>query len=76
MWIYINIRYFKILQHPAGLSTSFIRGSAIYDNDFENYEDEFLEDFDDDASIGIDEYDMGSFRDSILAALLSWLFLV
>jgi hypothetical protein len=49
---------------------NFIRDSAIYDDDFENYEDEFSEDFDGDASIGIDEYDMRSFRDSIAAALL------
>jgi hypothetical protein len=37
---------------------NFIRYSALYDNDFENYEDEFPEDFHDEASIGIDEYDM------------------
>ena len=50
---------------------NFIWDSAIYDDDFENYEDEFPEDFDDDASIGIDEYDMGAFRDSIATTLLS-----
>jgi hypothetical protein len=50
---------------------NFIRDDVIYDDDFENYEDEFPEDFDDDVCIGIDEYDMGSFHDSIAAALLS-----
>jgi hypothetical protein len=50
---------------------NFIRDNVIYDDDFENYEDEFPEDFDDDASIRIDEYDMGAFHDSIVAALLS-----
>jgi hypothetical protein len=49
---------------------NFIRESALYNDDFENYEDEFLEDFYDEASIGIDEYDMRAFRDSIAAALL------
>jgi hypothetical protein len=47
---------------------NFIRDSALYDGDFENYEDEFPEDFHDEASIGIDEYGMGAFRDSIAAA--------
>jgi hypothetical protein len=50
---------------------NFIRDNVIYDDDFENYEDEFPEDFDDDVSIRIDEYDMGAFHDSIVAALLS-----
>jgi hypothetical protein len=34
-------------------------------------EDNFPEDFYDDASIGIDEYDMGALRDSIITTLLS-----
>jgi hypothetical protein len=42
---------------------NFIRNSALYD-------DEFREDFHDEASIGIDEYDIGAFRDSIAVALL------
>jgi hypothetical protein len=42
-----------------------------YDDDFENYEDDFPEDFHDNASIGIDEYDTGAFRDSIAPTLLS-----
>jgi hypothetical protein len=53
---------------------NFIRDNVIYDDDFENYEDEFLKDFDDDdddVSIGIDECDMGAFHDSIATALLS-----
>jgi hypothetical protein len=50
---------------------NFIRDSALYDDDFENYEDDFLEDFHDDVSIGLDEYDMGAFYDTIAAALLS-----
>ncbi|CAN6169983.1 unnamed protein product [Urochloa humidicola] len=50
---------------------NFIRDSALYDDDFENYEDEIPEDFHDDASIANDEYDMGAFRDSIAAALLA-----
>jgi hypothetical protein len=49
---------------------NFIRDGALYDDDFENYEDEFLENFHDKASIEIDEYNMGAFRDSIAAALL------
>jgi hypothetical protein len=49
---------------------NFIRDCAIY-VDFENYEDEFPENFDDDASIRIDEYDMGAFCDSIAATILS-----
>jgi hypothetical protein len=49
---------------------NFIRNSALYDDDTENYDDEFREDFHDEASIGIDEYDMGAFRDSIAVALL------
>jgi hypothetical protein len=49
---------------------NFIRGSALYDDHFENYEGEFHEDFYDEASIRIDEYDMGAFRDSIVVALL------
>jgi hypothetical protein len=36
-----------------------------------NYEDYFPEDFHDDASIRIDEYDMGAFRDFIAIILLS-----
>jgi hypothetical protein len=55
---------------------NFIRDSALYNDDFENYEDDFLEDFHDDVSIGLDEYDMGAFCDTIAAALLSGLFLV
>jgi hypothetical protein len=50
---------------------NFIRDNAIYDDDFENYEDNFNEDFHDDASIGIDEYDIKAFRDSIARTLLS-----
>lgn len=50
---------------------NFIRDNALYDDDFENYEDEFPEDFHDDASIANDEYDMGAFRDSIAATLLA-----
>jgi hypothetical protein len=53
---------------------NFIRDSALYDDHFENYEDEFHKDFHDQASIGIDEYDMGAFHDSIIAALLVQLF--
>jgi hypothetical protein len=49
---------------------NFIRDNALYDDDFENYEDELSKDFHDEASIGIDEYDMGAFRDSIAATLL------
>jgi hypothetical protein len=49
---------------------NFIRDSTLYDDHFENYENEFHEDFRDEASIEIDEYDMGVFRDSIVAALL------
>jgi hypothetical protein len=49
---------------------NFIRDNALYDDHFENYEDKFHEDFHDEASIGIDEYDMGTFRDSIAAVLL------
>jgi hypothetical protein len=49
---------------------NFIRESALYNDDFENYEDESPENFYDEASIGIDEYDMRAFRDSIAAALL------
>jgi hypothetical protein len=49
---------------------NFIRDSALYDDHFENYEDEFPEDFHDEASIGIDEYDMDAFRDFITVALL------
>jgi hypothetical protein len=41
-----------------------------YDDDFENYEDDF-QDFHDNASIGIDEYGTGAFRDSIVTTLLS-----
>jgi hypothetical protein len=51
-------------------SYNFIRDNALYDDDFENYEDEFPGDFHGEASIGIDEYDMGAFHDSIAAALL------
>jgi hypothetical protein len=50
---------------------NFIRDNAIYDDNFENYEDDFPEDFHDDASIGIDESDMRTFHDSIAATLLS-----
>jgi hypothetical protein len=49
---------------------NFIRYNALYDDDFENYEDKFPGDFHDEASIGIDEYDMRAFHDSIAAALL------
>jgi hypothetical protein len=49
---------------------NFIRNSALYDDDIENYDDEFHEDFHDEASIRIDEYDIGAFRDSIVVALL------
>jgi hypothetical protein len=49
---------------------NFIMDSALYDDDFENYEDEFPEDFHDEASIRIDEYDIGAFHNSIAAALL------
>jgi hypothetical protein len=42
---------------------NFIRGSALYDDHFENYEDEFHEDFHDEASIRIGEYDMGADED-------------
>jgi hypothetical protein len=49
---------------------NFIR-DAIYDNDFENYEDDFPKDFHNDASIGINDYDMGAFHDSITMTLLS-----
>jgi hypothetical protein len=49
---------------------NFIRDSALYDDHFENYEDEFHEDFHDEASIRIDEYDIRAFRDSIVVALL------
>jgi hypothetical protein len=51
-------------------SYNFIRDNALYDDDFENYEDEFPGDFHGEANIGIDEYDMGAFHDSIAAALL------
>jgi hypothetical protein len=34
---------------------NFISNSVIYDNDFENYENDFSKDFYDDASIGLDE---------------------
>jgi hypothetical protein len=50
---------------------NFIKDNALYDDDFENYEDDFPEDFHGDASIGLDEYDMGAFRDTIAAILLS-----
>jgi hypothetical protein len=50
---------------------NFIRDNAIYDDDFENYEDNLDEDFHDDASIGIDEYDIRAFRDSTARTLLS-----
>jgi hypothetical protein len=50
---------------------NFIRDNVIYDGDFENYGDEFDEDFHYDASIGIDEYVMRAFRDSIANTLLS-----
>jgi hypothetical protein len=50
---------------------NFIMDNAIYDDDFENYENDFLEDFHDDASIGIDEYDTRTFHDSIVTTLLS-----
>jgi hypothetical protein len=49
---------------------NFVRNSALCDDDFENYEDEFAEDFHDEASIGIDKYDMRAFRDSIATVLL------
>jgi hypothetical protein len=49
---------------------NFIRDSALYDDDFENYEDKFPEDFHDESSIRIDEYGTGAFRDSIAVALL------
>jgi hypothetical protein len=49
---------------------NFIRDSVLYDDDFDNYEDEFPEDFHDEASIEIDEYAMGAFRNSIAATLL------
>jgi hypothetical protein len=49
---------------------NFIRDSALYDDDFENYKNEFSEDFHDEASIGIDKYDMDAFRDFIAVALL------
>jgi hypothetical protein len=49
---------------------NFIRDNALYDDDFEDHEDEFPEDFHDEASIGIDEYDMDAFRDFITVALL------
>jgi hypothetical protein len=49
---------------------NFIRESDLYNDDFKNYEDEFPEDLHDEASIEIDEYDMGAFHDSIAAALL------
>jgi hypothetical protein len=42
---------------------NFVRDSALCDDDFENYEDEFAEDFH-------DEYGMGAFRDFIATALL------
>ena len=49
---------------------NFIKDSALYDDDFENYEDEFtLQDLHDDASTASDEYDMNAFRDSIAVAL-------
>jgi hypothetical protein len=44
--------------------------TTLYDHDFENYEVEFPKDFYDEASIRIDEYDMGAFCDSIVIALL------
>jgi hypothetical protein len=50
---------------------NFIRDNVIYDGDFENYGDEFDEDFHYDASIGIDEYGMRAFHDSIANTLLS-----
>jgi hypothetical protein len=43
---------------------------GLYDDDFENYEDEFPEDFHDEASIRIYEYGMGAFHDSIVVAFL------
>jgi hypothetical protein len=49
---------------------NFFRESAIYDDDFKNYLDEFSKDLHDEASIGIDEYDMGAFCDFIAATLL------
>jgi hypothetical protein len=49
---------------------NFIRDSALYDDDFENYEDDFPEDFHGDASIRLDEYDIGAFCDTIADALL------
>ena len=55
---------------------NFIKDSAIYDADFENYDDDDAiaqgtQDTTDDTSAGIDESDMGAFCDSIAAALLS-----
>jgi hypothetical protein len=50
---------------------NFIRDSGIPDNHFDNYEDDFTEDLNHDVSIGVDDFDMGAFRDSIAAALVS-----